>query len=100
MSRGAPPSPNGLFGCRTKARNQPLTTASHLWYTYFCRNRQTPARDVASGCPQGSHRAAEGPTKDREPSNEAKMPPKAFLFTHFRKNASANHLVSYTFKTK
>src|SRR5712664_566126 len=28
------------------------------------------------------------------------MPPKVFNFTHFRKNASANPLVSHTFKTK
>jgi len=28
------------------------------------------------------------------------MPSKLFRFTHFRKNASANPLVSYTFKTK
>src|SRR5216684_5381616 len=28
------------------------------------------------------------------------MSPKLFRFTHFRKNASANPLVSYTFKTK
>ncbi len=28
------------------------------------------------------------------------MPPKLFSFTHFTKNASANPLVSHTFKTK
>src|SRR3989454_11495838 len=38
--------------------------------------------------------------KDRETSNEAKMPPKLFRFTHFPKNASATPLVSHTFKTK
>ena len=33
-------------------------------------------------------------------SSEAKMPPKAFRFTHFPKNTSANPLESHTFKTK
>ncbi len=26
--------------------NSPLTTDSHLWYTYFCRNRQAPREGV------------------------------------------------------
>ena len=46
----------------------------------------------------------EGPRKDRkkdrETSNEAKMPPNLFRMTHFRKNASVTPFVSHTFKTK
>src|SRR5207245_2214882 len=45
-------------------------------------------------------RPRKGRKKDRETSNEAKMPPKLFRFTHFPKNASATPLVSHTFKTK
>src|SRR5712691_11643844 len=45
-----------------------------------------------------------GPRKDqiknRETSNEAKMPLKLFRFTHFPQNASTNPFVSHTFKTK
>src|SRR5713101_1283719 len=37
---------------------------------------------------------------DGETSNEAKMPPKLFSFTHFPKNTSAKPLDSHTFKTK
>ena len=37
---------------------------------------------------------------DGEPSNEAKMPPKLFSFTHFPKNTPATPLESHSFKTK
>src|SRR5947209_6663986 len=37
---------------------------------------------------------------DGDTSNEARMPPKLFSFTHFTRNASANPLESHTFKTK
>ncbi len=30
----------GRLGAAFLSPNQPLTTASHLWYTYFCRNRR------------------------------------------------------------
>jgi hypothetical protein len=37
---------------------------------------------------------------DGERSNETRMPPKLFSFTHFPKNTSATPLESHTFKTK
>src|SRR5712692_422669 len=107
------------------APNPPLTTPSHLWYTYFCRNRRAPLGRSALRPPetadqrfrpvgedlnlergQNDHLTRMVVLSERsEPKDLSRMPnkphiaPKPFSFTHFPKNTSANRLESHTFKT-